>query len=217
MKREGCLRALAAFALVGVAAGLLVFFQREWIEARVYLATMESKWRVDTLHVDRVVESLALSPGDRVADIGAGTGLFTRPIARAVAPAGTAYAVDINEKLLEHIEQSAAERGIPNIEAVLAQPQDPRLPGEIDLAFFCDAFHHVGDRAAYLRTLARYLAPEGRVAVIDFYSRVHVSPSMHYEVEDLDQWMADAGFELEEDLDLLEDNFFRIYRCGRCG
>ena len=101
-----------ALLIVGVAIALLAG-GLSWIKARFYIDHMENPGRLERMQVERVVETLKLVPGSAVADIGAGSGLFTRTMAKVVAP-GVVYAVDINPNLLTHIEKSAKQAGLAN-------------------------------------------------------------------------------------------------------
>jgi ubiquinone/menaquinone biosynthesis C-methylase UbiE len=104
-----------------------------------------------------------------VADLGAGTGYFSVRLARAVGPAGHVLAIDIEPKLVEHIRARAAKDELPQIAAVLASPDDPKLPAHgVDLVLIVDTWHHIDDRLHYLAKLASGLVPGGRVAVVDF-------------------------------------------------
>lgn len=117
---------------------------------------------------DRVIEALALSPGDRVADLGAGDGYFSFFLADAVGDQGRVYAVDIDAEKVAALRDEVRERGYENIEVVLAEPDDPRLPESgIDLVFLCNAYHHFDERVPYLTRLHRALAPGARVAIVD--------------------------------------------------
>jgi ubiquinone/menaquinone biosynthesis C-methylase UbiE len=178
-----------------------------------YAALLEGAERVARMQVPRVVETLNLAKGMKVADIGAGSGLFTRPIAQAVAPNGVAYAVDIDQGLLDIVTQRAAEASIGNIKTILAAPDDPKLPEPVDVVLICDTLHHIANQGPYLKTLARYLKPGGRVAVIDFsdtWPEGH--EPMRYTEAQLDGWMIAAGFSRAADYDFLENSFFVIYR-----
>src|SRR5262249_19865448 len=108
-----------------------------------YARMLESRDRVEHMQVDRVVASLGVTAGNTVADLGSGSGLFTRPLARAVAPGGTVYAVDIDAKLLAIVQQSADAAHVTNVKIVVAAPDDPKLPSPADLIFICDTFHHL--------------------------------------------------------------------------
>ena len=116
-----------------------------------------------------VVEKLALAPGARVADIGAGGGYFTWHLADAVGPNGMVYAVDVDETGLEIIRKELQTRDVKNVVPIHAEPMDAKLPRPVDLVFSCDTYHHMQDRAAYFQSLARYLKPHGQVAILDFH------------------------------------------------
>lgn len=204
MKRRGLVTVLAI-----VAAGTLWAQQRSPEE---YAKFLEGAERVSRMQVPRVVEALDLKPGMRVADIGSGSGLFTRPIARAVAPDGVAYAVDIDAALLRIVERSAAEQQLGNIRIVQAQPADPKLPEPVDLAFICDTLHHIEQPGTYLRTLTKYLTRGGRIVVIDFSERwPQGHEPMRYTREQLEEWMRAAGMRRVADHRWLENSFFLVY------
>ena len=116
----------------------------------------------------RVVAALDLEAGDRVADIGAGDGYFTFPLAEAVGGSGLVYAVEIEEHLVDAIERRVNQEDVGNVDAVLGELDDPRLPdGGIDLVFLCNTFHHIENRTAYFSRLRADLRPGGRVAIVD--------------------------------------------------
>lgn len=199
---------LLAFAL---AAG--VAHARQQRSPEEYAKFLEGAERVARMQVPRVVGVLELQPGMKVADIGSGSGLFTRPIARAVAPRGVAYAVDIDAALLAIVARSAQEQKIENIRIVEAAAADPKLPEPVDLAFICDTLHHIQQPADYLRKLKTYLKPGGRVAVIDFSERwPQGHESMRYTLDQLDGWMKAAGLSRVASHDWLDNSFFVIYR-----
>ncbi len=177
-----------------------------------YAAFLEGAERVARMQVPRVVDALGLAPGQRVVDLGSGSGLFTRPLAQRVAPGGLAYAVDIDPALLRIVERKAKEAGIANLRTVLADAGDPRLPEPVDLVLICDTLHHISDQGPYLARLVQSLKPTGRVAIIDFSTRWPSGhESMVYTRADLDRWTSGAGLELAASHDWLENSFFHIY------
>jgi ubiquinone/menaquinone biosynthesis C-methylase UbiE len=178
-----------------------------------YARFLENRERVERMEVGRVVDALGLKPGQLVVDLGSGSGLFTRALARAVAPNGTAYAVDIDPALLAIVERSAKRSELKNLITVLAAPDDPKLPQPVDVIFICDTFHHLPDKPAYARTLYRYLEPGGRVAVIDFkndWPGGH--EAMRYTPDDLDGWMTGAGLTRDQSFDFPKNSFYITYR-----
>lgn len=178
-----------------------------------YIQILESAERVKKLQVERVIEALGVEPGQRVADLGAGSGLFTRPLAKLVGPDGIVYAIDIDSDLLEHVNETALEQDLANIRTVLASEHDPRIPDGVDLVFICDTLHQIDDPAIYLRGLTGYLRPSARIAVIDYENDwPRRFESSKYTLEELDRWMSNAGLKREEKFDFLEGNFFVTYR-----
>lgn len=118
---------------------------------------------------EKVIRFLGISPGQSVADLGAGTGYFTVHLARVVGPTGKVYAVDIEPALVDHLRGRVTKAGLEQVVPVLAEPADPKLPAAgLDLIFICDTWHHIDDRLHYLEQLRRALKPGGRVAVVDF-------------------------------------------------
>ncbi len=170
-----------------------------------WITTLESPQRVAGQKIDEVLAKLALKPGMAVADIGAGSGLFTRPIAKAVAPSGKVYAVDIQQDLLDYINKRDKDENIRNVQTVLGAYDDPKLPARnIDLAFINDVLHHIEKRAAYLKALGTYMKPSGRIAIIEMNKNdpntPHKSqPELLVGREEILQWMSDAGFKLVDE------------------
>lgn len=178
-----------------------------------YVRILESAERVRKLQVDRVIDRLDPRPGDKIADLGAGSGLFTRPLATQVGPEGVVYAVDINSELLAHIQETAKEENLTNIKTVLASQYDPNIPEEVDLILICDTLHQIENPGAYLDNLADYLSQGGRVAIIDYAENwPRRFSERKYSTFDLDAWMTTAGYSLDTEFDFLIDNFFVIYR-----
>jgi ubiquinone/menaquinone biosynthesis C-methylase UbiE len=181
--------------------------------AEEYIKLLESERRIEGLQVAKVVEALKIRPDDRVCDLGAGSGLFTRPLARKAGGKGVVYAVDIDSELLKHVERTAQEQKLANIKPILASETDPKLPEPVDLITIIDTLHHIGNQAEYLKGLKKYLRPGGRVAVIDFsrdWPAGH--EKMVYTVGDLDGWMTAAGFKRVEQHDFLDNDFFVVYQ-----
>ena len=178
---------------------------------------LEREERVQGLKIEEVVAGLSLKPGDTVADIGAGTGVFSRPFAKAIGSSGTLFAVEVDQDLLDIIGERAAKENLGNISTVLGEYEDPKLPTrDLDVAFFHDVLHHIENRQDYLKATASYLNPEGRIVVIDMI-RDHPDaghkdqPEMHISQDEVEAWMKDAGLTLIEEVDLFEDKFFLVF------
>lgn len=164
-----------------------------------------------------VIQALVISPGARVADLGAGGGYFTWPLAEAVGPDGKVYAMDINETGLRMIEQDAKARAVTNVKPVLATPTDAKLPETVDLVFNCDTYHHMSDRVAYFRSLASHLRDDGRVAILDFHKTGFFSGVLGHGTskELIRQEMEAAGYRLVAEHSFLQDQHFQIIAVSR--
>src|SRR5262249_28772351 len=101
-----------------------------------------------------------------VADVGAGTGLFTMLFAKQVAHV---YAVDIVPEFLTHIRERATKEGVTNVETVLGKADDIALaPDSVDLVFLCDVYHHFEYPQSSLASIRRALRKNGELVVVDF-------------------------------------------------
>lgn len=178
-----------------------------------YIKLLEGERRVTGLQVARVIEALQIKPGQRIADLGSGSGLFTRPLARKVGAEGVVYAVDIDQALLDHVTKSAARARIANIVPILAAEDEPKLTEPVDLIVIIDTLHHIKNQAAYLKGLKKYLREGGRIAVIDFSKTWPAGhESMIYKLDDLEGWMKAAGYKRVAQHDFLDNNFFVVYQ-----
>jgi ubiquinone/menaquinone biosynthesis C-methylase UbiE len=183
--------------------------------AEAWFQTLENPTRIAGLKIADVVANLKLQPGHVVADIGAGSGAFEGALAAAVSPGGTVYAVDIDQGLLDHIAKRASTLGLSNVRTVLGKFTDPALPvRNVDVALIYDVLHHIQDREQYLKSLAGYLAPSGRVAIVDYVPGKggHAKdPTQQLAKATVDAWMAAAGLEPVQEISLYEDKWFSIY------
>ena len=202
-------------AVFAVATAGSAYAQLASRPAAEWKATLEAPARVEGLKIEQVIAALKLKAGDVVADLGAGTGLFEAQLAYAVGR-GRVYAVEIDKGFLDEIDRKVDELHIATIETVLGTPTDPKLPTRsVDLALMHDVLHHVEQRQAYLKSVAGYLKPTGRVAVVEFNpkdSPHKADPSLVVSKEQAAVWMAEAGFVPAEDIQLFTDKWFVIYK-----
>jgi predicted methyltransferase len=171
-----------------------------------------------------VVAACEIKPGETVADIGAGTGLFTRLFSEAVGSKGRVIAVEISQKFLDHIMLTSRQAGQRNVEVLRAAADSSNLPPEsIDVAFICDTYHHFEFPQKTMTSLQRALRPGGRVILVDF-RRVpgtatdwvldHVRAGQEvFEAE-----ISEAGFtKVREEPELLKENYFVVFQKRESG
>lgn len=129
----------------------------------------EGESREVSVQRDAIARELRLEPGQAVADVGAGTGLFMDPLAAAVTPSGTVYAVDISPSFIEHLRARARASGLEQIEAVLCDERSVTLPpGSVDVVFVCDTYHHFEYPRSTLASIRSSLRSGGRLVIVDF-------------------------------------------------
>jgi len=161
-----------------------------------------------------IVDAVAPRPGQAIADVGAGTGLFTRLFAARVGPQGRVYAVDIARSFVDgNLERARAAR-LGNVVGVVSTQADTRLEaGSVDVAFICDAYHHFEDPKAMLASIRRALRPAGTLVVIDFERIAGVTPDWivkHVRAgkEEFRAEIEGAGFRFAGEAKLMRENYF---------
>ena len=167
-----------------------------------------------------IADQVRVLPGMTVADVGAGTGIFTLPFAEAAGPRGRVYAVDIMPNFLEHIRKQAGAAGLTNVTTVLAAEDSVKLPpSSVDLAFVCDTYHHFEYPNSTLASIHRALRPSGQLIVVDFNREEGTSSKwvMDHVRAGKDRVIVevrDAGFELVEEVRShnLRENYFLRFR-----
>lgn len=164
----------------------------------------------------KIVEALHLNPGDRVADVGAGTGLFSALFSEAVGGEGKVYAVDISPTLIQFMRKRFQGEEWDNVEVIFSKEDSAELPEDsVDQVFICDTYHHFEFHEPMLESIHRALAPGGRLVVIDFERIPGVSSEWilgHVRAgkETFKSEIEEAGFEFVEEVEVegLEENYF---------
>jgi ubiquinone/menaquinone biosynthesis C-methylase UbiE len=179
---------------------------------KVFDDPARDKWQMP----QALVEALQLRSGMRVADLGAGTGYFSRYLATAVGSEGTVFAVDTEPNLVAHLRDRAEQEHMSNVVPILASPDNPRLPAaSIDVVLVVDTYHHIDGRRDYFHRLQRSLAPNGRVAIVDWQQRdLRIGPPAGHKLarEKVVEEMTAAGYALVEEPAVLPYQYFLIFQ-----
>lgn len=171
-----CHGAPGPIAETSVKPGINKDFVDPNLDVAKYQQRFEGESREVFVHRARIAALTGIRAGQHVADIGAGTGLFTFLFAPKVGDAGLVYAVEIAPKFVEHLRAGAAQRGHKNVRPALCTERSIELPeASIDLAFVCDTYHHFEYPKATLASIRAALRPGGELVVVDFIREVGVS------------------------------------------
>ncbi|NRA76038.1 MAG: methyltransferase domain-containing protein, partial [Planctomycetes bacterium] len=164
--------------------------------------TREKEERVSVL-----MEPLGVEAGQTVCDLGCGNGYHALRLARRVGSSGKILAVDIQQPMLDMLEERSAEAGLDNIELILGDTADPKIPdGSCDLILLVDVYHEFSDPETMLAKMRRALKPDGRIALVEFRSEDPEVPIKKLHKMSKQQILKEylpAGFRLDEQFDEL--------------
>jgi predicted methyltransferase len=198
-----------------VKPGINEQFLNPELQVDEWIARFETESREVFTTREEIIDALHLEEGMRVADVGAGTGLFTRPFSEKVGPRGWVYAVDISPRFAEHLAGLADRSRLPNITPVLCAADSILLPPEsVDLVYICDTYHHFEFPVSTTGSLFRALAPGGRLVVVDFeripgVSREWILDHVRADKQAFRAEIEAAGFVFVRELEVegLEENY----------
>lgn len=124
--------------------------------------------REDWQRVPDIFAALGAKPGSRIADLGAGEGWLTLRLATEVEASGRVFASDISERALARLGERLDSAGLRNVELMLAEDDDPRLPhGTLDGVVILNAYHEMTKRVPVLEGVKRALRPGGVLVIVD--------------------------------------------------
>ncbi|MEL6446326.1 MAG: class I SAM-dependent methyltransferase [Pseudomonadota bacterium] len=193
------------------------YMGREVSQVMGHLAAgwLERRGRLAEERTDLVIQNLPLEADSVVADIGAGSGYFTFPVAARV-PAGRVIAVDIQPEMLAIVEARREQMGTSNVDTVLGTVESPNLePDSIDLAFIVDAYHEFSHPYEMGSAIAAALKPGGRLVLIEYRAEdraVPIKPLHKMTVDQVRKEMAALGLEFEANRDFLPQQHFLVFR-----
>lgn len=183
-------------------------------DAKTWAKRFEREGREPFDHRDDILAAIAVQPGNAVADVGIGSGLFTLEFAKAVGDGGKVFAVDVQDYFLDHVRGRVEEAKLSNVTFVKAGQRSAKLEADsVDVAFMCDVFHHVEYPKAYLASLFAAVKPGGRLVIIDFNAEPDVAEDwiIEHVRATPSQFRAEieaAGFEFRVAHEILKQNFF---------
>lgn len=166
-----------------------------------------------------ILRELGARPGAVVADLGAGSGYFTLPLARRVGPQGTVYAVDVQPEMLDILRGKLAEAEVDNVELVLGAEADPRLPeGVVDLVLLVDVYHELEYPRELMQEVVRSLVPGGRVVLVEYRAEdpdLPIRPLHKMTETQVKREMTPVGLEWVETRDDLPRQHVLVFRKPR--
>jgi predicted methyltransferase len=183
-------------------------------------AWLEREGRDQQEKPEVVLDAMQLKEGMTVAEIGAGTGYFSRRLAKAVGATGKVYAEDIQPQMLDLLKQRAGKEGIRNIVTVLGTDTDPKLPVHgVDRLLLVDVYHEFQQPEAMLASLRDTLAPGGLVILVEY--RLEGDTASHINIKHrmsvaqvLSEWNH-AGFELVNQIETLPAQHIFLFTTRR--
>jgi ubiquinone/menaquinone biosynthesis C-methylase UbiE len=157
-----------------------------------------------------IMAAINLQPGQRIADVGSGTGLYVAPFSRAVGDKGVVFAVDISPKLIEFIRERVVRESLSNVTVVQSNETSITLPPDsVDRVFICDTYHHFEYHKAMLESIRTAMKPDAELILIDFEripgkSREFILGHVRANKQQVQQEVETAGFELIEEVRIPE-------------
>jgi len=160
---------------------------------------------------DKVMDTIGVTPGMVMAEIGAGRGRYVVQFAGRVGENGKVYAEDIDAEALKYLEKRCERWGLKNVETILGDVMNPKLPeGTLDLIFVISAYHHFEDPVALLRNARSALKPDGKLAIGEWFP-TDERPRSGTPTEKMEAQMNAAGYRLERLETFLKANYMYIY------
>jgi len=180
-----------------------------------YLWYLESEDRDRWQKPGQVIESLELSEGDVIADIGAGGGYFTEKFSRQVGRDGHVYAVDVQDIMITLLKNRVNRNKLDNVTVIKGRFESPMLPSEsVDIAFFSSVYKEITGRIQYMKEMSKSLKKDGRVAILEFHKDVgFMGPEYGdrmYESQVIEE-LEKGGFVLIRRYDFLPQEYFLVF------
>lgn len=187
--------------------------KRAFRNVEEFAAKFDDPSRDEWQKPDEIFEFIALKPGDKFADIGAGTGYFSIRAAKRLKT-GLVYAIDSEPEMLKYIEKRAAAAGLSNIRPYRIDAKRNTLPEPVNVIMLVNTYHHIDDRKTYFTELKRWLAQDGKLVIIEGTPGTPMEPPEQLQVP-LDQIvseLATAGYELAAESNALPYQSLQLFK-----
>ena len=163
--------------------------------------------RIAEENPDGALDAMNIHPGMTIADLGSGVGYMTLRMAKRVGPTGKIYGVDLQPGMLTELQKNAKAAGITNVESVLSEPADPKLPaGQIDMILMVDVYHEISQPQVMLRKLRQALKADGRVVLLEYRAEdpsIPINPEHKMTVDQVRREIEPEGFRLQTPIETL--------------
>lgn len=187
-------------------AGVMGFSGADWLE-RPERETEEN--------VEGALNSIGVKPGMVVAEVGAGTGYVSLRMAKLVGPTGKVYATDLQPEMLDLLRRNAEKQGLKNVESILGNDGDPKLPaGQVDLLILVDVYHEFSQPQKMLQGIRAALKPDGRLVLLEYRKEdpaIPIRPDHKMSVAEAKTEVEAEGFKLGQVLETLPRQHILIY------
>lgn len=165
---------------------------------------------------DRALDLIGIARNSTVADIGAGNGYITWRMAQRVGPKGKVYANDIQPEMLQMLQRNMQARKLANVETVLGEIDDPKLPaGALDLVILVDVYHEFSEPQKMLRRIRECLKPDGRLVLLEYRGEdpaVPIRPEHKMTVAQVKAELEPEGFRMDKALEDLPRQHILIFK-----
>ena len=197
---------------------------KDFLDPALELSKFEERFEGESREIfsqrARIASLVGAKEGLAIADVGAGTGLYTRMFAQKVGEKGRVYAVDIAKQFVEHIEGDSKKRGLNNVTGVVCTERSVELPeASVDVVFVCDTYHHFEWPKQTMASIHKALKPGGELVVIDFIriegqSRPWILEHVRAGQDVVTQEIVSSGFEKvrDEETPFLRENYAMRFR-----
>lgn len=165
---------------------------------------------------DKALDAIGITKGMTVGDVGAGAGYMSWRMAERVGPTGKVYANDIQPKMLDLLRKNMEDRKLTNVQPVLGDLDDPKLPrGTLDLILLVDVYHEFSKPQEMLRHMRDSLKPDGRLVLLEYRAedpKVPIRPEHKMSVEQVKTELEPEGFRFDRVSEVLPRQHILIFK-----